>query len=438
MSTKATADSVKAIIDTMAANAKAQIDALDFSADPPPVVIDPPKFSYAPLSLTAGTAMIPVKPINSGGVTTAFSGTLPDGLLLDGATGTISGTPKTAKVATGYTISASNAGGIFSFLVTITVSAPVVVVPPTNPGGTTSGPLSYSGKSGMTISGLSIDSAGGSVNQIYLTGCNNIHITMCRFSHNNGISIWLNNCNNITIDNNFFTFVGFGVYAQNCGANIVVQNNQGLNRWNPTQYNKNVAHWVQFNGVNGAGCRINSNKFEDVEGQAVHPHDHITVYGSNGTAADPIQMTGNWLRGGQLAAWPDAGSTGGGIMPGDVSGSNQICQNNLIVNAGCAGIQCIGSATGIVIDGNKIFQKAGNPVSMNGIDLNTGIPPIILSNNRVNYTNKWGHNQLLPDGEPGYWLGGKSSLPNVKMINNVWYDPTITEAILPAQIITYK
>ena len=57
----------------------------------------------------------------------SISPALPAGLIFDGTTGTISGTPTVAAVATNYTITATNDGGIDAAIVNITVNAPPTV-----------------------------------------------------------------------------------------------------------------------------------------------------------------------------------------------------------------------------------------------------------------------------------------------------------------------
>src|ERR1051325_10767638 len=139
---------------------------------------------------------------------------------------------------------------------TLKYVAPTVLLP----GGLTSRPVTYQGKSYFVISGLSFDGAKGSVDLITLNSCSNVHITLCRFANTNGISIRLNNCTNVTVDYNYFNMVNFGVYAYQC-AGTKVNYNQGLNLWAPVKYNGNFAHFVQYNGCSGAGQQINNNVF---------------------------------------------------------------------------------------------------------------------------------------------------------------------------------
>ncbi len=90
-------------------------------------------------TLAVGTA-VSISPTFTGGVTSCSpSPTLPTGLSINATTCTISGTPSAAKVATAYTITASNSFGNTNVIVTITAQ----LFPPSSvsfpfPGGTTS------------------------------------------------------------------------------------------------------------------------------------------------------------------------------------------------------------------------------------------------------------------------------------------------------------
>ena len=88
--------------------------------------IAPSAITYNPssLSLAEGVTMSSVTPTSSGGdvVSWTISPTLPAGLLIDSATGTISGTPTSTSPSTIYTVTATNTGGSASATVTIIVN----------------------------------------------------------------------------------------------------------------------------------------------------------------------------------------------------------------------------------------------------------------------------------------------------------------------------
>ena len=94
-------------------------------------VIDiPPEVTYASTSLqaTLGTPIAPVTAISIGGdvVTWSVQPPLPAGMVLDEATGTITGTPNMPHEARTHVISATNSGGTVTVLMTVEV----VDVPP--------------------------------------------------------------------------------------------------------------------------------------------------------------------------------------------------------------------------------------------------------------------------------------------------------------------
>jgi hypothetical protein len=90
-----------------------------------PAVTAPSGLAYSPgtLVLTKGTAMAAVTPTCAGSAPIAYgvNPALPAGLTLDGATGTLSGTPTALAAQAGYTVTASNSAGSTTATLTITV-----------------------------------------------------------------------------------------------------------------------------------------------------------------------------------------------------------------------------------------------------------------------------------------------------------------------------
>ena len=86
----------------------------------------PSNVTYAPssLTLTKDVAMTSITPTMGGGAVTSWtvSPALPAGLSLNNTTGVISGTPTAVTPLTNYTITASNAGGSNSTIVTLQVN----------------------------------------------------------------------------------------------------------------------------------------------------------------------------------------------------------------------------------------------------------------------------------------------------------------------------
>jgi hypothetical protein len=101
----------------------------------------PSQLSYpTPWTFVVGTPISAISPTVTGSVTNyTVSPALPAGLALNGTTGTITGTPTTALVQAGYTVTASNATGSTSFEITMTVNA----IPPSG--------LSYPGPQTYTV-----------------------------------------------------------------------------------------------------------------------------------------------------------------------------------------------------------------------------------------------------------------------------------------------
>ena len=94
-----------------------------------PVVVAP-NISYSPNSqtLTYGTPMTVMSPINSGGTVTTWgvSPALPSGLNF--TNGVISGTPRTVFTATGYVVSAQNSAGTSNATVTLTSNKALLTI----------------------------------------------------------------------------------------------------------------------------------------------------------------------------------------------------------------------------------------------------------------------------------------------------------------------
>jgi len=293
---------------------------------------------------------------------------------------------------------------------------------------TTSGPITLA--SNTTVSGKLIDLAGANTVGITGNGVTNVHITKCKIINNTNFGILLNGCTNITIDSCYISNVGFGVYAQSGSSQIKVNGNYFLNiNGISTAF---LGHAVQFNGVNGGGSQINNNRVENIAGVAIHPHDMLNVYQSNGLPGDSIQVIGNWVRGGQYYFWPDANSGAAGIIMGDVGGSYQVCRNNILVNTGYSGIQCNGTGTHIKIDHNQMFSTYA-PVSHQAITI-LDANQIECSYNQTNWTNYNNLNVLYSDGETQYYLGSTPSPTPVGFATNTW-KANITANILPSSLI---
>lgn len=278
-----------------------------------------------------------------------------------------------------------------------------------------SAPISLNGANNKVISGLDIN--GGNVNCIDLSNCKNIVIKNCvlHSSVQNGVHLY--KCQNIVITNCYIYDVASGVYVQGSTA-IDVNHNQVKNVHGPYPRGQ----MVQFNNVTGAGNKVCYNVCENIAGES-YAEDAINMYQTNGTAASPVQIIGNQIRGGGPS------KTGGGIMLGDNGGSYMTAEDNVLVNPGQYGI-AIASGTNIQIINNKIFGRQ-LPFSNVGLyiwnqyksdcSINT------ISGNRVKWINAAGK-------ESDKWNGGNCGAVTGWDTNIC--NANIDENILPVKIIT--
>lgn len=128
-------------------------------------VLPPARLSYSssPAVYTKDLAITPNSPSSSGGPVAAYvvSPGLPVGLMLNAATGLITGKPTVASGSVSYTVTASNAGGSATVLLNIRVNEPIyrLTIDQTNPAEIilkdpvtpASATLSISGASGVVL-----------------------------------------------------------------------------------------------------------------------------------------------------------------------------------------------------------------------------------------------------------------------------------------------
>lgn len=404
-------------------------DTLKFFPYKPPIVIPPviiaPVVGYTtPLIFTVGTAVVPVSPtVSKGtGITYTIDKALPLGMNINAA-GVISGTPQASSPATNYTVTAKNAGGTYAASIVITINSPAATGT-TTVGGNASPAITA--KTGQIINNITIDLAGGSQDGIVVNGVSNVTIKNVKIINGKGFGIHIyGNAKNITVDGVFISNIGFGLYAQDAQT-VKVINSQMLNINGINT--SSLGHAIQFNNVSGAGNQINNNRIESIDGVALHPHDVINVYASNGLPGDSIQVIGNWIRGGQRSLWPTANSGAAGIVVGDLGGSYQVCRKNILVSPGYVGIQAQGG-NHIKVDHNLIYSSS-NPASLVGMSWGNYSK---LSSTDVTYAYnqvKWFNLRNLEDD-----FGQNGS--GVTLVNNTW-GANITADILPATIITMK
>jgi hypothetical protein len=288
--------------------------------------------------------------------------------------------------------------------------------------GTASGPVAYSGRSNMTISNLRITTTGSSP-CISLSGCSNIIITNCILGPSGGYGIELSGCSNITIGGNSFMNNTSGVLAASCTGGIFVVDNQFANVDGPSP----DGHLVQFRNCSGIGNEISYNVAEDVLGVNSNPNDLINIFESSGTAASPILISNNMLRGG------GPGGSSGGILVGDEGGSYINVTNNILVNPGQYGI-AVPSGTNINIRNNEVYGQEQHFTNV-GLYMYMFYPKLTcaydtVENNQVYFVDSLNRlsSDYIPMNDPGV-----SCTPIVDTLNN--WDASIGPGILPSRLL---
>jgi hypothetical protein len=254
---------------------------------------------------------------------------------------------------------------------------------------------------------------------IQLSNCSNIVIKNCNLGPSLGEGVYIYNCSNIAIIDCYMDSVESGIVADTC-TGIKVLRNRVRNVQGPMPRGQ----MVQFGNVTGTGNQINFNIGENILGQS-NPEDEISIYQSSGTVSDPIQVIGNWIRGGGPS------TSGGGIMTGDEGGAYIIVSDNILVNPGQYGIT-IASGHDIIIKNNMIFGKQQD-FSNVGLSAYRQYPidtySITIMNNEVNFTNKEGELN-------NFW--NSDTCGTVNGWNTNKYNPNLSESILSKYITEKK
>ncbi|MBL7560177.1 right-handed parallel beta-helix repeat-containing protein [Olleya sp. YSTF-M6] len=276
---------------------------------------------------------------------------------------------------------------------------------------TISQPIVYNNIHNTTISGLEITNPNGHC--IILNNCSNIIIENCLLKEASGNAVNIENSNGITVTNCNMESVSTGVYVQGQSSQIQVLYNTCKNVNGPFPRGQ----LTQFNGVSGTGNKINYNVAENIIEDS-YPEDIINIYNSNGTAADPIQIKGNWIRGGGPS------TSGGGILIGDNGGSYTTVEDNILVNPGQYGLAVAGGNNMILLN-NTVFgeQNYFTNVGLYVWDqYQSSCSYITVSGNQVNWTHADGYSNNAWDGN------------NCGVItdwdNNTW-NANIDDSILP-------
>jgi hypothetical protein len=185
-----------------------------------------------------------------------------------------------------------------------------------------SGPISLTGQSDVTISGKRFQGIGNDQSCIRLTGCHRVLITECDFAD-------IAQC--ITVQDCTDVEISWCRYRNITGPH---QRN-GSNRANFTQW---VDSW---------GGSIHDNK-----GVGGDTEDIISIYGSGGHAAlDPLLIERNHFEG---TTWTS--TSGSGLMLGDNGGSHIVARDNVLLNPGQVGIGIPGGVN-IRLENNVLYGE---------------------------------------------------------------------------------
>lgn len=275
--------------------------------------------------------------------------------------------------------------------------------------------------SDLVIEGLEFSSD--TASSITLYGCKNV-VIMNNFFNTSAKrpAIYLDNCTNITIVDNSFYNVQSGLRAHKSQC-VKFEFNDVLNVLGGLRGGEIIGNMVQFDKVYGAGNSISYNVCENMPDES-SPEDVINIYSSHGLSGSPIVVKGNWIRGGGPSM------SGGGILLGDMGGSFQIAEDNIVINGGQYGM-CVAGGDNITLNNNRIFGE-GFPhaniglYTLNWYENQGTSHNITVKNNSVNYTNR--------DGQLNNWWFAENMQP-VKGIESNNYDKNLNTSILPLKII---
>jgi parallel beta-helix repeat protein len=272
-----------------------------------------------------------------------------------------------------------------------------------------SGPIVL--RSGQTVSGRRISNPHGPC--IKGVGVSNVHI------HNNKIGpcgplagdagIVVSGAHNITVDHNSFDDVSGAFFASDSTNNIVFNHNYATRIRGPFPRGQ----IAQFNHVVGSGNKITCNVSDQTTpGYGDGTEDHINTWLSSGTAASPILIQYNKLRGGGPS------DSGGGIVAGDGGGSYITIDSNILVNPGQYGVAIAGGHDNKILN-NKIYSSSFPWSNAGAFVWNQYAPASYghqVSGNQVKWTNMNGQ-------ENPWWNPDNTGAIN--MSNNMFGDTSI-------------
>ena len=289
-----------------------------------------------------------------------------------------------------------------------------------------SSPKSYLLQKDIVIEGLEFSDLP-STTALKFEHCTNVIIRNCKFTNNlTTPSIYAYKGTNILITDCTFENVHQGFVAGECYDNIKFEYNNITNLVGDLYGGSKYANAATVVKSKGSGYSISYNVVENIPGKS-SPEDVFNIYQSSGTAASPIMIKGNWIRGGGPSP------SGGGIMLGDWGGNYQIAEDNILVNPGMYGIGVVGGQYN-KLRNNKVYSKqlphSGVGVQAADYTPSVGGPAanIVIENNEVNYTNSRGIQETI-------WFDNSMKKVVKNWATSTIYNTKLNEEILPKVII---
>jgi hypothetical protein len=285
---------------------------------------------------------------------------------------------------------------------------------------TASGPVTA--VSGQIISGLKITNPNGPC--ITMSNVTNVTIVNNQIgpcgADATGVGINTYQSDYITIQNNNFNDVASALYAIDTpNGNIVFTNNYTTKVRGPYPRGQ----MVQLNNVSGTNNRILCNVsdqqlggYRNSSNTYTGPEDHVSLYKSNGTAASPIEVAYNKIRGG-------GSPTGGGLMTGDNGGSYENVHHNILINPGQYGI-AISGGTFIQMMNNRVYAVQNTWTNIGTYvwaQAGAACSNTTFQGNRVYYIKNTGE-------QNSYWNGGGCGTVNGEA-NNTLGDTTLSASM---------
>lgn len=281
---------------------------------------------------------------------------------------------------------------------------------------TPSGPVTLA--TGMTVTGLHITSSDGPC--IRGEHVADVRITDNRIgpcgptAEGNGVDLYV--ASRVRIDHNAFDDVASALYVngEGSGEELVFDHNLATRLRGPMPRGQ----LVQLNNVHGGGHRVLCNVSDQTTpGYLDGPEDHVNIFASSGTAASPIEIAYNKLRGGGPS------DSGGGLLAGDFDSAYVDVHHNILVSPGQYGLAIAGGHDFRFLD-NRVYSPDPFPWSNVGCYVwnQTDSAPCYgheVRRNRVRYVNRDGvENPAWNAGNCGDVAGWDS--------DNVWGDPSLS------------